>query len=63
MNEEIRELYNTIIATYNMSNAPIEAKRLIAESVCYMLSQKADEIIVQEINQRKDNEDAESVPR
>lgn len=55
MNEEIRKLYEAIIATFNLSDAPIEAKRIIAENVCYMLSRKADEIISQEINERSRN--------
>lgn len=55
MNKKMRLLYDTLIGIINKSDIPIEAKRIIAENICYLLSQKADEIISQEINEERGN--------
>lgn len=49
MNEQIRLLEETLIATLNtFENVPIEAKRLILKEIYSMVEAKADEIISEE---------------
>lgn len=56
MNKEIRLLYDKIIADLNASPAPVEAKRLVVESIGTIITQKANEAILQEIEMEKERE-------
>lgn len=52
-NYNIRELEDKIIDTFNLSDVPIEAKRLIAQNVLNLLTKQSDKIIYEEIKNSK----------
>lgn len=52
-NYNIRELEDKIIDDFNLSDVPIEAKRLIAQNVLNLLTKQADTVIRDEINKSK----------
>ena len=57
MNTKIRLLEDQIVALLNGSDVPIEAKRLILADIQNLVTKKADQVIKQEIQaQREDNE-------
>lgn len=53
MNAAIREFEDKIIEVFNSYNVPIEVKRLVAQNVLNMITKKADEVILQEIRDGK----------
>lgn len=52
-NYNIRSLEDKIIDTFNLSDVPIEAKRLIAQNVLNLLTKQADKVIFDEIKNSK----------
>ena len=48
MNEQIRQLEDSIIDMLNESEVPIEAKRLIIKDIYRMVEIKANQIILEE---------------
>jgi len=52
-NYNIRELEDKIIDDFNLSDVPIEAKRLIAQNVLNLLTKQADLTICNEIKKSK----------
>lgn len=56
MNAAIREFEDKVIELYNQYNLPIEVKRLVAQNVLNMITKKADEVILQEIRDGKQEE-------
>lgn len=54
MNEQIRLLEDTIIETLNSyEQVPIEAKRLVLKEIYLIVEQKANEAIIQEVENAK----------
>ena len=53
-NSQIRFLYNNIINQFNVSDLPIEVKRLIAEDVFLQIERQADKAITEELNTPQD---------
>ena len=53
-NSQIRFLYNDIINKFNVSDLPIEVKRLIAEDVFLQIERQADRAITEELNTPED---------
>ena len=54
MNEQIRLLEDTIIETLNSyEQVPIEAKRLVLREIYLIVEQKANEAIIQEVENAK----------
>lgn len=56
MNAGIREFEDKVIELFNTYNLPIEVKRLVAQNVLNMITKKADEMIIQEIQDGKQEE-------
>ena len=56
MNAAIREFEDKVIELYNQYNLPIEVKRLVAQNVLNVITKKADEMIMQEIRDGKQEE-------
>lgn len=52
-NYNIRYLEDKIIDDFNLSDVPIEAKRLIAQNVLNLLTKQADKVICDEIKNSK----------
>lgn len=57
MNTKIRLLSQSIINTFNQSDVPIEAKRLVAVEILQQLKQESDRIIKLEIDEQKRQEE------
>lgn len=53
MNAAIREFEDKVIELYNNYNLPIEIKRLVAQNTLNLVTKKADELILQEIKNGK----------
>lgn len=53
MNAGIREFEDKVIEVFNSYNLPIEVKRLVAQNTLNLISKKADEMIMQEIRDGK----------
>lgn len=56
MNAGIREFEDKVIDLFNTYNLPIEVKRLVAQNVLNAITKKADEVILQEIRDGKQEE-------
>lgn len=56
MNAGIREFEDKVVDLFNTYNLPIEVKRLVAQNVLNAITKKADEIIMQEIRDGKQEE-------
>lgn len=56
MNAGIREFEDKVIDLFNTYNLPIEVKRLVAQNVLNVITKKADEMIMQEIRDGKQEE-------
>ena len=56
MNAAIREFEDKVIDMYNSYNLPIEVKRLVAQNVLNAITKKADEVIMKEIREGKQEE-------
>ena len=56
MNAAIREFEDKVIDLFNSYNVPIEVKRLVAQNVLNAITKKADEMIMQEIRDGKQEE-------
>lgn len=56
MNAAIREFEDKVIDLFNGYNLPIEVKRLVAQNTLNLLTKKADELIMQEIKNGKQEE-------
>ena len=56
MNAAIREFEDKVIEIYNQYNLPIEVKRLVAQNVLNAITKKADEVIMKEIREGKQEE-------
>lgn len=56
MNAAIREFEDKVIEIYNQYNLPIEVKRLVAQNVLNVITKKADEVIMKEIREGKQEE-------
>ena len=56
MNKEIRQLEDDIISRLNLSDIPIEAKRLVLSDVLNLVTKQADNEILKEINEEGNNE-------
>ena len=56
MNAAIREFEDKIIEVFNSYNVPIEVKRLVAQNVLNMITNKADKVILKEIQEGKQEE-------
>lgn len=55
-NYKIRQFEDSVIDTFNKSDLQIEIKRLVAQNVLNLLTKKADEVILQEIRDGKQEE-------
>lgn len=55
-NFKIRDFEDKVIDLFNASDLQIEIKRLIAQNVLNLLTKKADEVILQEIRDGKQEE-------
>lgn len=55
MNYEIRNLEDEIIEVLNASDAPMEAKRLVVQNVLFLIKEKADAAIIEELKEVKEN--------
>lgn len=55
INTQIRQLEDDLIATLNNSPVPMEVKRLVLEDVLHLTKKRADKIILQEIEEAKQN--------
>lgn len=55
-NFKIRQFEDNIIDMFNKSDLQIEIKRMVAQNVLNLLTKKADEIIMQEIAENKEEE-------
>lgn len=53
MNAGIREFEDKVVDLFNTYNLPIEVKRLVAQNVLNAITKKADEMIMQEIRDGK----------
>lgn len=53
MNAAIREFEDKVIDLFNSYNLPIEVKRLVAQNTLNLITKKADEMIMQEIRDGK----------
>jgi hypothetical protein len=53
MNAGIREFEDKVIDLFNTYNLPIEVKRLVAQNTLNLITKKADEIIMKEIHDGK----------
>ena len=56
MNAAIREFEDKVIEVFNSYNVPIEVKRLVAQNTLNLITKKADEMIMQEIRDGKQEE-------
>lgn len=56
MNAGIREFEDKVIDLFNTYNLPVEVKRLVAQNVLNAITKKADEMIMQEIRDGKQEE-------
>lgn len=56
MNAAIREFEDKVIDLFNSYNLPIEVKRLVAQNTLNLITKKADEMIMQEIRDGKQEE-------
>ena len=56
MNAGIREFEDKVIDLFNTYNLPIEVKRLVAQNVLNVITKKADEVILREIRDGKQEE-------
>lgn len=56
MNAAIREFEDKVIDLFNQYNLPIEIKRLVAQNTLNAITKKADELIMQEIRDGKQEE-------
>lgn len=56
MNAAIREFEDKVIDLFNSYNVPIEVKRLVAQNTLNLITKKADEMIMQEIRDGKQEE-------
>lgn len=56
MNAGIREFEDKVIDLFNTYNLPIEVKRLVAQNVLNVITKKADEVILKEIRDGKQEE-------
>lgn len=56
MNLAIREFEQTIINFINQSPIPIETKRLVIKDIFYQIEKASDEVIKQEIQIKKEQE-------
>ena len=56
MNAGIREFEDKVVDLFNTYNLPIEVKRLVAQNVLNAITKKADEMIMQEIRDGKQEE-------
>ena len=56
MNAAIREFEDKVIELFNTYNLPIEVKRLVAQNTLNLITKKADEIIMKEIRDGKQEE-------
>lgn len=56
MNAGIREFEDKVIELFNTYNLPIEVKRLVAQNTLNLVTKKADEMIMQEIRDGKQEE-------
>lgn len=56
-NYKIRQFEDSVIDMFNKSDLQIEIKRIIAQNVLNLLTKKADEIIMQEIEENKKEEE------
>lgn len=56
MNAGIREFEDKVIDIFNTYNVPIEVKRLVAQNVLNIITKKADEVILKEIREGKQEE-------
>ena len=55
-NYKIRQFEDSVIDLFNKSDLQIEIKRLVAQNVLNLLTKKADEVILQEIRDGKQEE-------
>ena len=55
-NYKIRQFEDSVIDMFNKSDLQIEIKRIIAQNVLNLLTKKADEVILQEIRDGKQEE-------
>lgn len=55
-NREIRAFEDAVIDLFNASDLEPEIKRLVAQNVLNMITKKADEVILQEIREGKQEE-------
>lgn len=53
MNAAIREFEDKVIDLFNTYNLPIEVKRLVAQNTLNLITKKADELILKEIRDGK----------
>lgn len=60
MNLQIRTLEDSLIAQINASPVAIEAKRLIVQNILNLIKDEADKAIINELNEGKEEEHAES---
>lgn len=56
MNAGIREFEDKVIDVFNTYNVPIEVKRLVAQNLLNIITKKADELIMKEIREGKQEE-------
>lgn len=56
MNAAIREFEDKVIDLFNSYNLPIEIKRLVAQNTLNLITKKADEMIMKEIRDGKQEE-------
>ena len=56
MNAGIREFEDKVIELFNQYNLPIEVKRLVAQNVSNAITKKADEVILKELREGKQEE-------
>lgn len=56
MNAGIREFEDKVIDLFNTYNLPIEVKRLVAQNLLNIITKKADEVILKEIRDGKQEE-------
>jgi len=56
MNAGIREFEDKVIDLFNSYNLPIEVKRLVAQNTLNLITKKADEMIMKEIRDGKQEE-------
>lgn len=55
-NFRIRDFEDKVIELFNSSDLQIEIKRMVAQNVLNLLTKKADEVILQEIRDGKQEE-------